>query len=304
MGQRFRQIGIVLAAGLLFPYMVVLLAAQKGIGVEKRQAGGAYQVILNGGMGMDAEAYLAGILARQISADYPEELLKAQALLARTWLYRMMGDGQQIYAAALGDYEWNTEDLIELCGENYMEDYKRLYAAAYETEGETIWYEGERITPLYHALSAGETRFDTSGACPYLIGRECSFDMEAPGYQQVQLMEPQSFWAYINGIDPLRQVGENTDIAAVQWEMDEAGYVLSATVGDISFSGQELQNALGVQSPWLRAERYGDRIRVISKGIGHGYGLSQWEGKRLAESGYGYREILEYFFHGITIKNE
>lgn len=38
------------------------------------------------------------------------------------------------------------------------------------------------------------------------------------------------------------------------------------------------------------------------KGWGHGLGMSQWGAKGMAEEGYSYREILEYYYQGIKFK--
>lgn len=305
MKQRMKQIGLVLFAGLLFPYMTVLLVMQRGMAAGQSEAEGTHFVILQDGTVMDGENYLAGILAKQISPDKPPEVLKAQAVLARTWLYQAMGEDRQIEEAQLKEYQWDSGWFKNTYGAEYLKVYKQVYLAIRQTKGETAWYRESRITPLYHALSAGETRADTSGLCPYLAGRACNFDMEAEGYQQIRILEKEQVRDLMNGIDPLRQL-EDTDVDAekIQWNTDTAGYVLTAQIGGSEFSGQELQEALSLQSPWIRMDTYGEQLRIISRGIGHGYGLSQWEAARLADSGYDYRKILEYFFYGIDIKTE
>ena len=44
----------------------------------------------NGGLYTDVEEYLPGVLARQIPADFEMEALKAQAVIARTYIYKQM----------------------------------------------------------------------------------------------------------------------------------------------------------------------------------------------------------------------
>ncbi len=41
---------------------------------------------------------------------------------------------------------------------------------------------------------------------------------------------------------------------------------------------------------------------IHGKGWGHGLGMSQWGAKGMAEEGYSYREILEYYYQGIKFK--
>ncbi len=302
---KLRKIMLVLTAGILFPYMAVLLAIQNGVTVSGGETGSHRQVILEDGSRMESERYLAGIVAKQIEASYPKEALKAQAVLARTWLYQAMGEQDAIREESLGEYAWDSSWMMETYGTDYVQYYQIYYRAVFETRGETAWYEERRITPLYHVLSAGRTRDDNSGSCPYLIGRECNFDMEAEQFLKVQILEPADFWAAMNQIDPKRQVDPAAiTLSAIEWKTDSGGYVLSAVINGLEFQAQEIQTVLNLPSAWMRAEEYGTQIRVISRGIGHGYGLSQWEAKRLAKSGYDYKQILGHFFHGISIKPE
>lgn len=298
------QIMLVVTAGILFPYMAVLVAMQNGIAVRQEKETGR-QIIAEEGKLIESEQYLAGILAKQITADYPMEALKAQAVLARTWLYQAMGDSKRISEEQLGAYRWDSRWMIDTYGEDYLKDYRIYYRAVIATQGETAWYNERRITPLYHMLSAGQTRDDSSGVCPYLIGRECSFDMEAEQFLQVQILEMEEYWNTWNEIDPGRQLDTGTLTSEeMEWETDTAGYVITVSAQGIEFTAQEMQDAFGLASPWVRADVYGTQIRLISRGIGHGYGLSQWEARRLAESGYDYKQILQHFFHGISIKAE
>jgi len=302
---RIGQIVLVLTAGILFPYMAVLLAMQNGIYAAGQEWKMERKIVTEGGRFIESEQYLAGILAKQIPADYPMETLKAQAVLARTWLYQAMGDADSINEEELGAYRWDGRWMADTYGEDYLKDYQKYYQAVFATRGETAWYEDSRITPLYHALSAGQTRNDSSGICPYLIGRECNFDMEAERFLQVRILEKEEFWSALNRINPLRQVNEGeASLEMIEWNIDTAGYVVTANIQGMEFSAQEIQEVLEISSPWIRIDMYGAQIRIISRGIGHGYGLSQWEARRLAENGYDYKKILQYFFYGISIKTE
>ena len=45
----------------------------------------------------------------------------------------------------------------------------------------------------------------------------------------------------------------------------------------------------------------GETLVLYGRGSGHGVGLSQWGAKTLAENGWDYRKILEYYFPGTTV---
>ena len=43
-------------------------------------------------------------------------------------------------------------------------------------------------------------------------------------------------------------------------------------------------------------------IRIVIKGCGHGYGLSQYGAEDMAKNKKSYEEILKYYFSGIKIE--
>jgi stage II sporulation protein D len=46
------------------------------------------------------------------------------------------------------------------------------------------------------------------------------------------------------------------------------------------------------------------RFRFIGNGFGHGLGLSQWGAKALADRGYTYEQILNYYYADVTLVKE
>ena len=83
-----RKLAAALLFVLLFPY-IVTMAWTGTVEGQNGTAGalGGRRVLLDRGETsayMDLEEYLAGVLAVQIPADYGEETLKAQAIIART----------------------------------------------------------------------------------------------------------------------------------------------------------------------------------------------------------------------------
>ena len=45
------------------------------------------------------------------------------------------------------------------------------------------------------------------------------------------------------------------------------------------------------------------KIGIVTKGHGHGFGLSQYTAQKMAEKGEDYRKILQYFFPGTELEN-
>ena len=74
----------------------------------------------------------------------------------------------------------------------------------------------------------------------------------------------------------------------------------------ISYSFSIMQESLSdtASSAYFELERtQNGNLQVRGKGYGHGVGMSQTGADKMAEQGYDYREILDYFFRNITVEN-
>ena len=87
-------------------------------------------------------------------------------------------------------------------------------------------------------------------------------------------------------------------------EEDSAGYVTKAQMNGKSYTGEELRGELGLKSAnFTVTELEPGKIRIVTKGHGHGFGLSQYTAQKMAEKGEDYRNILQYFFPGAEVKS-
>ena len=68
-------------------------------------------------------------------------------------------------------------------------------------------------------------------------------------------------------------------------------------------TGDEFAYILSLNSPNFQVEEYEGKIRIITKGMGHGLGLSMYGASQLAKSGKGYEEIFKHYYTGVEIKN-
>lgn len=298
---------LVLLASLLFPYMVSLAVLQSAAEDRERQLESEKRIYLEDGSSISAESYLVRVLAAQIEPDAEMEALKAQAVLARTWLFSEMGELDGVQEADVGGNAWTLSGMKAQWQENFDAYYDRLYEAVLETRGECAFYDGSYILPLYHGVSPGMTRADASGSCPYLVSVECYYDAESPKYQQVLLLTGQELLARLASAaegqeGSLLELPDSITAEQIVLVTDAAGYVVTAQFGDAVFTGDALCEALGTGSAWIRFEDYAQGIRIICRGQGHGYGLSQWGANRFAQDGREYRWILSYYFHDISIE--
>lgn len=293
---------------LLIPYVATLAWAGTIKGEEKKtETFSGKTVILdrNSKSRMDVEEYLIGVVGRQIPADYGAEALKAQAIVARTYIYKQMGEDNQIEESALDMDYLEEKQLEQLWGsEKFITYYKNIQEAVEATQKTVLTCEGQLIDPLFHRASAGMTRMGDEHH-PYLQPVESSRDVEAEEYLTMLSWEPEVFAKKISEIPDGGQVlPEQIEETMQMIEKDAAGYVSQFQIGSHTYTGEEIQMTLGLSSPCFTLEIHEGNIRSVSKGIGHGFGLSQYGAKTMADEGKTTEEILTYYYKNIVLISE
>lgn len=216
------------------------------------------------------DEYCLSVLAKEVSSEYEDEMLKVQAVIVRTSIYQRVNEivPEQIETLDL-DSSW----------------YHRLKKAWKETEGQVLMY-GDKLALLpFHYLSNGMTRSGAevlqSEEYPYLKVRECKTDLESEKQLEIKMLE-------ITGASVV--------------SVDSAGYVLEVKVGEEVQSGDSFRDTYGLASSSFELQSFSDSTRAITKGIGHGLGLSQYSANEMAKTGKTYQEILQHFYEGTEMK--
>lgn len=282
-----------LVLGLLLPLLITVL-------FQNRQLD-----ILLGGVetaaGQDAdcvpEEVLIGMLAKEISVNAEEEVLRAQCVIART---------NYLDAKKKGTREpdrMSLQEMQDIFGEDYEAVYETFRQCVKDTAGEVLLWQGDYIYAAYHAISSGTTRTmqELYGQVPmpYLTGCDCHDDAAAEGYLSVYYWEKTEF---LQKVKAAFQDAVIDDAAQVQVKTrDTAGYALTVTVGDTEYEGETFRKAMQLNSACLTIAETGDKIRIVSQGVGHGFGMSQHMAGVLAGEGKDHFEILNYFYPGAEL---
>ena len=285
---------------------------------EQPKEDSKYRIFLDRGqegVWLDLEEYLPGVLAVEIPAQYEPEALKAQAVIARTYIRKQMKETKEgtleIQESALDlDYpqleqlrqKWGTEEFPAL--------YEKLEIAVKDTKGMVMTYEGDYIDPMFCRTSAGMTRRGDENH-PYLEPVECPGDPQAPGFTQILAWDAREFAQLVNQIPPGAGEAETAAILPEQIpesiqivEREEGGYVRQISIGGRLLSGEAVRYGLGLNSCAFELEGQGDGVGARVRGSGHGYGLSQTEANRKAKEGWTAEEILKHFYKNIELVAE
>lgn len=282
----------ILLAVLLLPLLVTLLCG--GFGKElPQQAKALYGLADLAPLDSELEEYVAGVVAAEMPAAFPEEALKAQAVAARTYQVRQMqAAGSHAVLYDVGQAYITLEEQKEKWGENYTFYAGKIRSAVRATAGEIMVYDGEPILAAFHAQSGGKTE-DAENvwneAVPYLKSVDSKEDKNAPDNKTTVRFSKEE----ISG--KLGRAAEEISILS----RTAAGYVDEVQLGDKIFTGREIREALGLRSANFTVEKEGENYIFTVFGYGHGAGMSQYGASFLAEKGMDYHEILQHYYTGI-----
>lgn len=239
-------------------------------------------------------AALVSILARDIPVTYEEEAIRAQAVIVRTNYEYALSQGK---APETG---LSVAEQTKLFGnENYNRYYQKLENCLIDTEGEVLTYQGKEIEAPYFAVSAEKTR---GTELPYLKSVESIWDITSEDFLKVEFYDAGEL------VDTCNQAFPEAGLTAEDWvntlvvtEREESGYVKTIQVGNSSVSGEEFRKTFSLNSACFYIREIDGRVRIVTKGLGHGYGLSIYGANEMAKEGKTYQEILSYYYSGIEI---
>ncbi len=272
-----------------------------------------YEVAISGEWGkkrMTMQEYLIRKLhlvmpEEEDGSFYEEEALKAQAVLLRTELWSLFLAKESSAEELLVLQE---DALLYPEEENAAWDETPYREAVLETDGIFLSYEGKPVKAAFFPVSNGQTRNAgealQSDKYPYLKGVECRQDIMAQNYQSQLVLTKEEYCKIIENLFAVNAAEEGL-WEGLEFIYDSAGYVTEAVLMDCRCSGETFREAFQLNSASFRAEWGEDAVTFQVKGVGHGFGMSQYGADRKAAEGDTFDEILKhYFFQAELLKIE
>ncbi len=243
------------------------------------------------------ESYLSSLLAKEMNSSWPIEVLKAQAVAARTYAYTKIKNSSSLF-----DLESSERHQV---GGQFFDANQTTVRAANSTKGEILVTESGKITPIFfHAKCGGKTlRPDqvweskvagyTSIICPF-----CNGHGKEGWSNSIPLERIWNFLGFLQRKNHIPKVFPGKIFVPYN---DENKTQVRIYVGDkfYVFNKSLFRNYFGtvmVPSNNFKITQRGDKIELFGKGLGHGVGLCQLGGLDLAQKGYDYKAILSHYF--------
>ncbi|WP_099190268.1 stage II sporulation protein D [Tepidibacter mesophilus] len=265
---------------------------------------------------IDIEQYLYNVVASEMPASFDEEALKAQAIAARSYVFHKIENGgdkipQHKGAVVCTDHKHcqeylDTNTLEKLHNEKWMsESWPKIKKTVDDTKGMVLTFEQKTIQPLYHSTSGGKTENSEevfSSSLPYLRSVESPYEQESPKFRSNMKISKNDF------INKFKDVGivlsDDVDKDINIMSRSEGGSVKEIRIGNKVVKGSEVRSILGLNSSDFDIKVDGNVINIMTKGYGHGVGMSQWGANGMAHKGYKYDEILKHYFKGVSIETK
>ncbi len=266
------------------------------------------------------EEYLYGVIEREVSSDWPLEVLCAQAIAARTYALEEIERLERLAEDQDYHLSWTTEDQVYGGEESETRQARR---AVDLTQGKVITYQGELIKAFYHNCCGGHTvsSGDVWGGedFPYLRVGPDEFCKESPYYKwewEIKVSELRKILIkegfLVGKIYRLQILSRTQDLS-----FEEGGRVAKLRIhhkgGHQDLTGKEFRELVNqwIEKDMLRSTLFEVKSRTErearyfvfqGRGSGHGVGMCQWGAKKMAEEGRNFQDILQFYYSGTEIE--
>ena len=263
---------------------------------------------------IDLEDYLCSVISSEMSANSPMELLKAHAVISRSWAMRaMQKPNHEGYHVCADDHCQRYEGLRRMN--------ERAVEAVRATRGQVLMYGNEICDCRYYKCCGGRTE----------IWRTCWEDIDVPYIQSVtcdycKSPSPKVLRLVLNDYDQETKDFRDWTVTYTDAELDEIvnskhpgiGHVIaleplhrgaSGRIDSLHIIGSDRTEVIGKElniryalskkclySSWFEVSHADGVWTLTGHGWGHGAGLCQIGAAVMASEGHKYEEILSYYY--------
>lgn len=261
------------------------------------------------------DEYLYGVVSSEMPANFKEEALKAQAVVARTFtLYKIVHNSKKHDGADICDdstccQAWISKEdrLAKWKEENQIEYWNRIVNAVNSTQGKMITYNNQPINAFFHSNSGGSTEapIDVWGGSgyPYLKSVTTAGEDAYNQYYSTVTVTQKQFTEIIKKVHSDFKIDFSKKDCIKVKEYTEGNRIKTIQVGNLSLSGVEMRTLFGLRSANFKITMEKQNIKFDVTGYGHGVGMSQTGADSLANQGKNYEDIIHHFYTGVEIKD-
>lgn len=246
-------------------------------------------------LNIDLESYVLGVVAAEMPASFELEALKAQAIASRTYVINHLNNHTTITSTINDQAYIGEEEMRKKWQDEYDKYYEKIKIAVDETEGLVIKYDNEPIKAYYYSMSNGytESSFNVfNEQNDYLNVVESNWD--ADNEKEIEISKEEF-------CNKLTITCEEIKIDNIT--KDDSNRVATIDINSKRFTGIEVRQLLSLRSTDFTITVEDQVVKILTKGYGHGVGMSQYGANNMAIEGYSCEEILKYYYQNTEISN-
>lgn len=247
------------------------------------------------------EEYLLGVMSGEMQATWPQETLRAQAVVARSYVVAKL---RETSAASAYDVEATIEDQV------YQPNFRAPAAisnAVTATRGEVVMHRGSVLKTYFHSCCGGFT-------VPADTVWGAAAQQHLPAVRDPYcLRSPHARWNHqltrtelATRLDAAGFITPHIKGLRLPAGNGRPGAITVMTSGDpLQLSADTFRRTVGyrnLKSTWFTARPYGGGWLLRGRGYGHGVGLCQWGAKTMGDRGKTYQQIVQFYYPGTTVQ--
>lgn len=259
--------------------------------------------------------FLCNSVACEMEPTNNDEALKAQIVAAYTYFCNVKNNqakkrdpnlkGADFSVESDNRIYYMTDDqLKQRWGENfnlYKEKLMKCIDCVYK---ECLKKNGNYIEALYHSISSGNTESLSDvfgGTCECLVPVASPFDKLAPGYKSQKKIPIEDLKNILKENFNDIIFSENSEKYFEIMERTSSGMVKKIRFFNKEITGRDVRKIFNLRSSNFDISYDNGNFIFTVYGYGHGVGLSQYGAQALAEQGFTYKEILNWYYKGAEL---
>ncbi len=279
---------------------------------------------------LDLEDYLCSVISSEMNANSPMELLKAHAVISRSWAIRAMQNP--------------NHEGFHVCGDDHCQRYEglrrmneRAVQAVRETAGQVLVYvQSDNVQGTKEEIC--DCRYYKCCGGRSEVWRTCWEDIDVPYIQSVECpycgrVSERTLRLVLNDYDQETKDFHDWQVRYTDDELDnivreksgiDFGHItsleplhrgVSGRIDSLRIVGTEHTEIIGKElkirlwlshkclySSWFDVSHTDGQWTLTGHGWGHGAGLCQIGAAQMAAEGHSYEEILSFYYPGAQLK--
>ncbi len=249
------------------------------------------------------EEYVVGAVGGEMPVSFSLEALKAQAVASRSYVLKKQENNKDgtydVVDTTSNQVYLDDDDLKEKWKDSYVSYINKVREAVNETSMEYLEYNGEIANTMFFSTSNGYTEDSQvvfSEDIPYLKSVDSKWDESISGSFNYEVeMSLDDFYKKLD-------LNYDKNLSIVLLDRSSSGRIISLKINGKLFTGREVYNKLKIRSTDFAIIQEGEKVKIKTKGFGHGVGMSQYGAFGMAKNGYKYNEILAHYYKGTNLK--